>query len=194
MKRHTLVWLGACAISVAAGFALWQFVAAHNSRPAVAQAVTSDIRAASHRTANAVPLEGEPVRLVIPGLAIDLAIIPQNFDQTINSWQVSEQAANFMNESPLPNNRRGTSFIYGHDRKEVLAKTSYLRPGDLLSIYTANDHVFTYSYISSQTVKPEDAGVLENLSESEPGLKLMTCQGLWSQDRRIMSFKLVSAS
>jgi sortase (surface protein transpeptidase) len=102
--------------------------------------------------------------------------------------------ANYAAESALINNSRGESLIYGHNNRRVFGQLLGMNPGGIVYVYTANGHVFKYSYAGSEDVTPTKLSILDDMAEAPAGLKIITCDGPYFQYRRLMSFKLLQAS
>lgn len=167
-------------------------LAVHPPAPAVqpVQAAAAPV----YRPATPSPaiLTGTPVRLEIPRLGIMLAIQPGGIDPHTNDWILSYDAAHFAPMTAPASETPGNTLIYGHNTPEVLMPTADLVPGDTLTITTDNGHVFTYNYRADESVIPSDTHILTSKSNT-PQLSLLTCEGIWSDKRRIMYFDLVEA-
>jgi LPXTG-site transpeptidase (sortase) family protein len=157
-----------------------------------ARAAQSKLVKANNATAQ-TPISGKPVRIVMPDVSIDLPIVSGYYISAEKGWYVSPVNANYaVNTFPI-NNGKGTTLIYGHALVYVFGRTQNLKPGNTAIIYTDNGHIFQYVYQSEITVDPTDTEIFSNLDSDKPVLKLMTCGGSWSQNRRIMTFQLVKA-
>lgn len=138
-------------------------------------------------------ISGTPIRILLPDVAIDLPVVNGYYISATKGWYVSPVDANYaINTFPI-NNSHGTTLIYGHALVYVFGKTLNLKPGDTAFVYTNNGHIFKYSYSNSVTVNPSDTEIFSDLNTKQPTLKLMTCGGSWSQNRRFMTFNLVKA-
>lgn len=140
--------------------------------------------------AKLLAVRGEPVRLKIPRLGIDLAVVDGIYDQENQTWTLSDTEVQFARSTSLPSNAAGNTFIYGHNTAVVLGKTTDLQSGDELIIESENQKAFIYRYTSDKITTPEDTSVFAAEYES-PVLTLLTCSGFWSQDRRLMFFEFV---
>ncbi len=162
---------------------------------------TQDVQAAAHtaqvqlnkKTAPSI-ISGIPVRIVLPDVSIDLPVVKGHYINAEQGWYVSPVNANFaINTYPI-NNSHGTTLIYGHALVYVFGRTYNLKPGDKALVYTNNGHIFEYIFKSDVIVNPTDTQIFANLDSQKPVLKLMTCDGAWSQNRRFMTFELVKAA
>jgi hypothetical protein len=122
-------------------------------------------------------VSGQPVRIVIPASAVDLPVDPGYYDAATDSWTLSGFHAQFAMISTLANNYSGETFIYGHNNNYVFGALRHVTPspGSTALIYTANGHVFAYSYVSSQNLGPTDTNVLDY--QGRPVMIIQTCTG-----------------
>jgi LPXTG-site transpeptidase (sortase) family protein len=163
----------------------------HEARLAAAQA---QARLAAYQAAHPL-IQGQPSRIVVPSLSIDLPIIRGYYNTTNKQWTVSDTEANWAPNTAEPNNKNGQTLIYGHNSWSIFAGlVNGLKPGDDVYVYTANNHVFQYSYTSSITVSPHNAQALFDSMKSSTGLKLMTCELTDFSWRHVMSLQLVRAT
>lgn len=138
-------------------------------------------------------VNGHPAQLTIARLGISLAVLDGSYDPANNSWTLTEDATHFATMTALPNNKHGNTFIYGHNTAAVLEPVKDLVQGDLLTLRTTNGHIFNYVYKSDVTVTPDQTDILTSKA-TKPQLTLMTCQGIFSETRRIMRFEFVGIS
>ncbi len=194
MKR-LLVWLNVAVVAVTIGYGVWQFnTAAHVlAQTNVQKTVDAAETRLEQAPAEPIALQGTPTRIVIPSLAIDLPVTAGRFDEKQHTWRVDDKIVDFIPATAPLSNTQGSMFLYGHNARDVLGKTNDLKTGAEVYIYTDNGHVFSYVFESAIVVKPSDTSVLNGLNLGNPGFKLMTCVGLWDQDRRIMTFALTNA-
>src|SRR5207253_927976 len=91
-------------------------------------------------------IEGKPIRIVIPGVNIDVGVADGIYNPRTQSWTLSTNKAHYALMTPEPNNQGGNTFIYGHNRREVFNRLGKLAVGQMVYIYTDNNHFFTYKY------------------------------------------------
>lgn len=137
-------------------------------------------------------IDGQPVLFRVDRLNVSLPIEPGLYDASTDSWTLSDEAVYHANMTPVPNNQAGSTFIYGHNRDLVLAKLDGLVVGDVAIIETANGHTFTYNYVSDSIIQSDATSVLSE-KDGPPRLTVMTCDGFFSQMRRLMYFNLSEA-
>lgn len=188
MKKLSLFWqlLPFYALLVGAiSIAFWT----HYSQTLQVKHASAAAAVAVQGTTNSAPIQGKPVRILIPALSINLPIVDGKYDSTNQIWSVSGVAANYATNTPLINNKGGRTIIYGHAVMSILGKLQDVKKGDIAYIYTDNGHIFQYKYTSSEVVKPQDTSVFDHLKGSA-GIYVMTCDGMWSSERRIALFNL----
>jgi LPXTG-site transpeptidase (sortase) family protein len=134
---------------------------------------------------------GKPIRIILPELSIDLPVVTGYYISADKGWYVSPVAANYAVNTYPSNNSNGTTLIYGHALVYVFGRTANIKPDYTALVYTDNGHIFKYTYKSEISVDPTDTEIFSDLATQKPVLKLMTCGGSWSQNRRIMTFSLV---
>jgi LPXTG-site transpeptidase (sortase) family protein len=137
-------------------------------------------------------LQGKPVRVVIPRIGLDVGVVDGVYYPASKVWSVAHDQANYATNTALINNKQGATLIYGHWYDWVFGKTRDLKAGDVAYVYTDTNHLFKYTYSGDTAVNPSDTEVFGQLP-SEKGLVLMTCEGTWAQDRRLMTFNLATA-
>ena len=131
-------------------------------------------------------ISGKPVRLVIAAARVDLPVQEGHYNPADQSWSLSGTRVNFAVPSALPNDAGGNTFIYGHNYPYVLGRLPQLKVGDIAQVFTDNGYVFTYTYQTRQSFKPNDASVFRY--QGPPILSVQTCDGRWNQLREIFSF------
>lgn len=132
---------------------------------------------------------GTPNRLVVPRLGLTLPILNGYYDPQTNDWTLSDTDAFFATMTDLPNDKRGSTFIYGHNRPTAFESLKNIAAGDTVDVYTSNGLKFTYEYAQDAIIQPTTTNVL-NDDPDHPQLVLMTCEGVWSEVRRLMYFNL----
>jgi LPXTG-site transpeptidase (sortase) family protein len=134
-------------------------------------------------------ISGVPTHITIPAADINLAIVKGTQDSTAQ-WTVSDKDANYMDAmAPLRNNG-GTMVIYGHDRASIFHNIRALKENDLVLVSTDNGYIFVYVYHNATAyIQPSDTKFLQKF-QSKPQLELLTCDGLWSEKRLLMTLSL----
>ena len=157
----------------------------------------SAMQAASAASAQApapqpIVIQGKPVRLSIPSIELDIAVVDGVYNAQQKTWTLSNSNAHYALISPQPNNSSGNTFIYGHNRKEVFAKLAKVKAGDEALLYTDNGNVFRYVFRISVETNPYDDSLFAY--SGPPIVTLQTCSGLWYQNRQLFTFDFVSVT
>lgn len=136
-------------------------------------------------------VSGNPTRIVIPDRTIDLPIDDGAYNQRTKKWTVSPLHANFAISSVAPNNRSGTTFVYGHGTDQVFGKIGESPPpvGSRAVVYTDNGHVFHYELALVQNLKPSDTWIIKDTAGGRPRLIVQTCTGIFSEWRTMFVYK-----
>jgi len=140
-----------------------------------------------------VKVTGQAQRIVIPTANIDLPIVEGIYDAGKQDWTVSKTAANYATITPALNNIEGKTVIYGHATQQVFGRIKGLKQGDEVTVHATNGRAFKYTVTEERNVVPTDVSVFSQLS-GEPGLVLITCDGAWSEQRKIIFLRLASTN
>lgn len=163
---------------------LWFVINPGSTRSGLVQALSSQpIPSTPYKKIMA----GRPIRVVLPDQAIDLTVDPGYFDASNNSWTLSGYNAQYAMVTKLANNHDGNTFIYGHNNKYVLGHIKTIKPGQKAILYTDNNQVFTYTFVSTVGVGPDDTRVFDY--SGPPILTIQTCSGNWNEIRQMYTFK-----
>lgn len=138
-------------------------------------------------------LQGKPVQFSATRLGINLPIYDGAYTATSNDWTLRDGAVFFAAMTAEPNNAKGSTFLYGHNNASALAPLANIAAGDQATVKTSNGYTFTYAYSYDEIITPDIVDVLYEKPHM-PRLVVMTCEGIWSKERRLMYFDLVSAS
>lgn len=136
-------------------------------------------------------ISGQPVRIQIPSLHIDLKVVDGYYNSTNKTWTLTRDMAQHATMTPQPNNKEGNTFIYAHNRPGVFQALSKLKVGDQVIVTTGNGHTFTYTFRSAYETNPTDTSLFTY--EGAPILTLQTCSGIWYQNRQLFTFDLMEA-
>lgn len=138
-------------------------------------------------------ISGIPDRIMLDRLSVDLPVQRGEYDEQTKEWSLNDEAAFFVTTTSLPNDNKGNTFIYGHNNQKIFGSLASVVVGDLVTIQTTNGHSFVYQYRDDSVVTPSSTEVLDS-NPTSPTLTIMTCDGLWSEGRRLMYFDLVEVS
>jgi LPXTG-site transpeptidase (sortase) family protein len=132
-----------------------------------------------------------PKQLIIPRLGMNLSVVPGQYNPATKTWTLTDDKVQFADITSLPNDRSGNTLLYGHNTAKVLAPTDHMMEGDIAQVTTVSGQTFTYAFSSGRLVDPSDTSVLKE-TDAKPQLTLLTCDGLWDEKRRLMTFDFVS--
>lgn len=141
------------------------------------------------RLSQRIITSGQPVRIVITNLGIDLPIDPGKYDPVADSWTLSGYHAQYATNTSPANDDRGNTFIYGHNNKYVFGPLKHIQAGDIAQIYTDNGHVLDYSFVSADNNAPDDTSIFDY--NGPPVLTVQTCSGSLNEWRRMYHFQFV---
>jgi len=130
---------------------------------------------------------------VVPDAAIDLKIVKGYYSKANKTWSVSPTLANYAVNTAEANNQHSQTLIYGHNNRKVFGPLLKLAPGAEVLVYTDNGHIFRYEFKGANNISP-NTNIFQQMAEAGPGLKLITCDGVYFQYRHIMSFDLVQST
>ncbi len=192
MTKIPLV-IRAVSLYVIAGASLWSggtIVAAYTPDPLpIAQVVTTPkVKILSRQI-----VSGHPTAFSIERLGINLPVKDGVYNTQTQDWTLTNDAVFFATITSEPNDTRGNTFIYGHNQSQVIGAMKDIVVGDTLTIQTSNGHTFTYTYSHDSFVTPTFTAALDE-DPDVPQLMVMTCEGIWSQSRRLMYFSLTEVS
>lgn len=159
------------------------------SRETSRVAAPSITNAAKPAVASPTAVTGDPVRLQIPSLKMDLSIIPGYYNAKTQQWTLTTDKVQYATLTPKPNNENGNTFLYGHYRSEVFARLHTIKPQSEAIITTANGHTFTYKLNGVKVVNPEESAEVLDY-QGKPILTIQTCTGLFFQNRQLFIFDL----
>lgn len=132
-------------------------------------------------------ISGLPTTLRIPRVGIGLSVRDGVYDPINKTWSLSDDAAFFATMTAHPNDRTGNTLIYGHNTVQVLEPVKDLAEGDIAQVVTSNGYMFSYVYRDDQMVDPTNTTIVTAEME-KPQLTLLTCEGVWSEQRRLLFF------
>lgn len=144
----------------------------------------------AQKAAAAAPnVSGMPVRLDVSRVDLSLNVKPGSYDRTTKEWTLDTTNAFFATNTQQPGTAPGTTFLYGHNRASAFGPLASITVGDTASVTVESGATLVYEYARDIRVSPEFTQVMNEPSDI-PQLVLMTCEGLFSDVRRIMYFTL----
>jgi hypothetical protein len=165
-------------------------------RTVAAQQVRNDLDTAlsSKAQSDTKELTGHPVNLSIDRLGIKLSIERGEFNSANRTWTLDPThlfVSTFNDPQPIVSTNIDKQplkvIFYGHNTETVLLNTKDITKGDILRINTAEGNSLTYYYVSDELISPTAAGILRQPRQQTP-IALVTCNGIWSTERRVMYF------
>lgn len=126
-----------------------------------------------------------PQRVIIPAGGIDLPIVVGVTDATNHTWEVQDGAANLI---PPSATAPGRTVLYAHDRSYDFHAIHNLAAGDIAYVQTKH-YLYSYRYDHAVVVAPTDTSILTSHAY-KPELVLITCEGLWSNNRYVVYLTL----
>lgn len=134
-------------------------------------------------------IQGNPTRLKINRLGLDLSVVPGNYDAATRTWNVSDTEAFYATPSQQPGTVPGTTLIYGHNRVDAFAPLAAVGPNEIVELTLEDGTRLSYTYSHDARITPDSTSILTERS-LYPQLVLMTCDGLFNEVRRVMYFTL----
>lgn len=136
--------------------------------------------------------QGKPVMLSIQSVGINNPVIEGVFDYDTQEWTLTRDKVQFATMTRQPNDERGLTFMYGHNRKEVFSNLLRIKHDAIATVTTANGYTFTYRFTDSATVKPTEITMFSY--DGPPILVLQTCTGLFYENRQLFTFEFVGVT
>lgn len=134
------------------------------------------------------PITGTAQRVVVPSVAIDVAVREGSYDSDSESWSIDTQSAFHASTTVPVNNTNGTAFIYGHAGWQIFETLPSVQKGAEATVYTAEGYRFVYEFESNRQVDPTDVSLLTEAGP--PKLMLQTCSGAFDTYRTLVTFRL----
>lgn len=135
-------------------------------------------------------------RLVIPSIGVDALIQPVGLDgQGAMGSPASLDRVGWYDAGPVPG-RPGDAVIDGHLglrwAPAVFSNLAHLRPGDMFELIWPDGHQLHYRVSSSMRVPADTPAPSDLFARSGASrLSLITCAGLWMQDKATYSERLI---
>lgn len=164
------------------------------SREIVSKSNVEKVTALTQELAATKPTEAAfsemATALKIVRIGVDVPVIAGGYNLTSQTWDLSGDKAHLATMTDPINNTGGFSFIYGHNNKNVLGKTKQLLKNDVLVIFTTSGRKVYYAYDYDTEVKPDQTTILTE-GRKPNYVAIMTCTGIYDQNRRVMYFRYV---
>lgn len=128
----------------------------------------------------------EPKTLVIKDLGIELPILPAWVKE--GKWEASTKGVSYLSTSPVPG-EAGNSILYGHNWSNLLGNLVNIKPGQGIDILFNDGSVKKFVVKITQTVTPEQTGILD--PSDDKIITLYTCTGWFDQKRWVVKARLL---
>lgn len=164
------------------------------SRGMTQQTNTGKVSELSQELAAAKPTEAPfnemATAMKIERIGVDVPVIAGNYNLSSQTWDLSGDKVHLAGMTDVIGNTGGFTFLYGHNNKNVLGKTKALIKNDILVMFTTSGRKVYYAYDYDMVVKPEQSSFLTE-GKKPNYLAVMTCTGIYDQNRRVMYFRYV---
>jgi LPXTG-site transpeptidase (sortase) family protein len=127
-----------------------------------------------------------PEQILIPEANINLKVY--SVPLVDGTWKVFPTVANYAEGTNLVNNKTGNVGLYAHDTASGFARIKRLLTGSDI-IVVGKDQMATYKVTSYKVIQPTDVNVFD--TTKAPTLTLVTCDGVFSQQRYVVKAALV---
>ncbi len=134
---------------------------------------------------------GMPTRITMSSVNIDLPIELGVYNYENQVWTISKGKAYFAELSDLPSVAESSTVIYAHNQWTEFFKTKNLKIGDKIIVETDKGNILTYEYVSDELVDPSWGALFDQEFETSR-LTLITCNGVYNENRRLVYADLVS--
>ncbi|MFH1547657.1 MAG: class F sortase [bacterium] len=130
-----------------------------------------------------------PIKISIPRIRIDLRVEIGGYDETSRTWTIGNATAYWANLSDLLSKENGNTLIYAHNTWDAFYPLKDIKMGDYAYLTAETGETLTYEFFDEETVDPNDDSLFS--INDTPRLTLLTCNGSFSQVRRLMYFRLI---
>jgi hypothetical protein len=138
------------------------------------------------------PMElGKPTTILLPRLKMKLDILPGEYRANDGSWRIDTSHAFYMAPDTISPGLPATPMIYGHELPAIFAKLQGVEKDELLVIKNAAGRQLYFRYSGDKIVSPTDDSVLRNHIANS--ILLLTCNGVASENRRVLQFDFVES-
>lgn len=135
----------------------------------------------------------KPINILVPSVDLSLPIEIGNYDYQSHSWPINDTSAFYASVTSQLNTSAGQTVLYAHNKNNLFGKVKQLKNDDSIIIIDDTNQKFTYSLSRRKIVKPNDTAVFYEKSD-KPTLVLITCDGLFDENRELIYFTLTGAS
>lgn len=130
-----------------------------------------------------------PVTIEIPSVDIKLEVERGSYDPNTEMWTLGEGEAYWADLTTLPSQEPGNTLIYAHNQPNAFYRLKDIEKGDKIVITAETGEHLVYEYQHDKIVDPRDNELFD--MNDDTYLTLLTCNGWFSEARRLMIAKLV---
>lgn len=134
-----------------------------------------------------------PAEIYVPSINLQLPIEVGDFDYAKQTWPINDTSAFYASITSPLNTSGNQTVLYAHNKNNLFGKVKGLETGDSIVITDNFKQKFTYTLSSRKIVKPTDTAVFYE-KPTDPVLTLITCDGLFDENRELIYFSLTGAS
>lgn len=117
-----------------------------------------------------------PNRIISSDINLNIAVNAGKFDTSSSTWDVGTGSAYYASST-------GTPLIYAHNTSDAFGNLKKINSSTEFELIYA-DTQQRYSYIATRFIDADDGKILTE--ESDNMIMLMTCSGLFNEQRRIV--------
>lgn len=134
---------------------------------------------------------GTPTEILLPRLKIKLGILSGEYNAGNSSWRIDTAHAFYMAPDAIGAGLPATPMIYGHELPAIFAKLRGVAKDELMVIKNTDGRQLYFRFKSDKIVSPTDDSVLrDRIADS---ILLLTCNGVASENRRVLQFDFVES-
>jgi len=126
--------------------------------------------------------EGKPVRIKMPSIHKELAIIPSRIVD--NRWESTKKGVSYLETSPIPG-EVGNSILWGHNYPNLLKDLTKVEVGDEITIVFENGGEKIFIVHFTQEVGPNQSSILNPTEDNR--ITLYTCSGFLDSKRFVVT-------
>ncbi|HXH27044.1 MAG TPA: sortase [Candidatus Acidoferrum sp.] len=130
-----------------------------------------------------------PVWLALPRLGMRVNLLPGAYYPASQTWRLDPTHAFYMPVASVAGGLPSTPLFYGHEIPAVFAPLNNVAPGEPLQIGTSDGRTLSFRFASAHVITPTDDSVLT--AKLPNAIQLMTCNGDFSQNRRVLQFNFI---
>lgn len=123
-----------------------------------------------------------PVRLLLPSLGLDLAIVPVSLQG--KKWPTTPSGVSYLSNSAIPG-EAGNAVFYGHNWPSLLGRLNQSRTGEKLVVTYADGLSREFTINNVFVVGPNSTEILA--SSPTPKITLYTCTGFLDTQRLVVT-------